>query len=148
MPTDSASGSLSRSATRARPMRDVTRRWQTRYVSAAPASTRYQYAVLVRSVHGPSVGADAEERRVAERELTRVAEQEIEAERQDREDPGHDEHVQVVRIGDPERCCDRRHGAQRHGRARDQPMRSARAKRPAGRKSRTRMMATKPTASR
>src|SRR5206468_9322422 len=56
MPTDSASGSFSRSATRARPMREVTRRWQTRYVSAAPASTRYQYAVLVRSVHGPSVG--------------------------------------------------------------------------------------------
>ena len=56
MPTDSASGSFSRSATSARPMREVTRRWQTRYVSAAPASTRYQYAVLVRSVHGPSVG--------------------------------------------------------------------------------------------
>src|ERR671924_1053375 len=57
MPTDSASGSFSRNATSARPTREYTSRRHTRYASAAAASTRYQYAVFVRSVHGPNAGA-------------------------------------------------------------------------------------------
>src|SRR5262249_19395843 len=78
----------------------------------------------------------------------RVAKKQVEAEGQDREDRRHDEHVQVVGVRDPPRRRHRCAGAERDGRARDQPMRSARAKSPAGRKSSTRMIATKPTASR
>src|SRR5207245_6543243 len=93
------------------------------------------------------VGADAEERRVAERELAGVAEQQVQRQREHTEDPGHDRDVQVIGAREPERQGERDRRREptadlRHA------IRSWRAKRPEGRKSSTRMMMTKPTASR
>src|SRR5262249_60557631 len=47
------------------------------------------------------VGADAEESRMAEGELAGVTEQEVQAQGEDREDPRHDQRVQVVGIPHP-----------------------------------------------
>src|SRR5207237_9994739 len=98
------------------------------------------------------VGADSEERGVAEREQARVAEEEVQAQREDREDPGHDEDVQVIRARQPEGDGEqgqRQGGVQgptrRPGHRRLYPTRPRRVKRPAGRKRSTRMMMTKPT---
>src|SRR5207247_8277530 len=93
------------------------------------------------------VGADAEEGGVAERELTGVTEEEVQGQRQDAEDPRHDDDVKEVRAREPERQCEREED--RHEAARPRhPIRSCFAKSPAGRSSRTRMMITNPTASR
>src|SRR5688572_20228874 len=94
------------------------------------------------------VGADPEEGGMAERELARVAQQQVETEGEDREDAGHDQHVQVIGAHQPRRRRDQRQRGHGQEHANDHPTRSARANSPAGRKSSTRMMATNPTASR
>src|SRR4029077_925772 len=94
-----------------------------------------------------SVGADAEEGGVAERELAGVAQQEIQAEREDREDAGHDQGVQVVRVPHPRgRRRDYQQAEPAGNRA--HPTRSARAKSPDGRSRSTATIMRNPTASR
>src|SRR2546422_11772803 len=96
-----------------------------------PRSTLFPYTTLFRSQRGQGdragerqperpleperqerrgVGADAEEGGVAERELPRVAEEEVQRERQHAEDPRHDDDVEKVGAREPERqreggCC-------------------------------------------
>ena len=93
------------------------------------------------------IGADAEERHMAEAELSGIAEQQVQAHRRDDEDAGRDQDVQDVLILQP----------QRNGEEDDEPegrqcalhpTRSARANRPVGLNSSTTMMIRKPIASR
>src|SRR5712691_3867684 len=61
------------------------------------------------------VGADAEERRVTERELPEIAEHEVESERHQDEEARQDQHVAVIRSRQEQGQCDRR-GSCRHPR--------------------------------
>jgi hypothetical protein len=93
------------------------------------------------------IGADAEERHVAEGELAGEAEQQVEAHRRDDEDAHDDEHVEEIQVGQPRRHrCER--GEHHEGGPAAQLIRSFWANRPVGRNSRIRMMSKKPIASR
>ena len=85
------------------------------------------------------IGADAEERDVAERELAGEAEQQVEAHRRDDEDADHDQHVEEIEVGQPQRHgCER--GQHDDGGPAAQLIRSFWANRPVGRNSRMRMI--------
>src|SRR5262249_11141800 len=93
------------------------------------------------------IGADAEERDVAEAELSGIAEQQIEAHRRDDEDAGRDQDVEEVLVPQPERNGEKDDKPEGRQRALH-PTRSARANRPVGLNSNTTMMIRKPIASR
>ena len=84
---------------------------------------------------------------MAEAQLAGVAEQQIEAHRGDDEDTGHDEHVQDVEVGQPERDGDQEEQPG-DGKGTLHPIRSFWANRPVGLSTRMAMMSRKPMASR
>src|SRR5579875_148801 len=96
---------------------------------------------------GTRIGTDAEEAHLAEIELTRIAEEQIEAHRRDDEDPGDDEDMQIIEIRHPERNGDEE-GYPQPAEPAPHPMRSARANSPVGLIISTTMIRRKPMASR
>ena len=93
-----------------------------------------------REVSALDVGADAEERDVAEAELPGVAEQQVEAHRRDGENAGHDEGVQEVVVRRARAARESSASEPGDGERAPHPIRSARAKRPVGLNSSTTMM--------
>src|SRR5215468_3424825 len=93
------------------------------------------------------IGTDAEERHMAEAELSGIAEQQVQAHRRDDENAGRDQDMQDVLVLQPQRNGEENDKPERRQRALH-PMRSARANSPVGFNSSTRMMMRKPIASR
>src|SRR5215471_12840048 len=93
------------------------------------------------------VGSDPEERDVSERQLSREAEQQIEAHGCDDKDARRDQHVQHIKVVQPQWNRSQRSNKNK-GKVTAHPIRSFCAKRPVGRIRRMKMISTKPMASR
>ncbi len=94
------------------------------------------------------IGADAEERHMAETQLPREAEQQIEAHRCDDEDAGRDQRIEQVRVPQPQRHRNEGQNADHEHEGAIHPTRSILANNPVGLNSSTTMMIRKPMASR
>src|SRR5262249_43165432 len=93
------------------------------------------------------IGTDAEERHMAEAQLSGIAEQQVKAHRSDDENAGRDQDMQDVLVLQPQRNGEEDDEPERRQRALH-PTRSARANSPVGLNSSTTMMIKKPIASR
>src|SRR5207253_3195801 len=94
------------------------------------------------------VGADAEERGVAEAQLPGVAEQQVEADRRNDENAGRGQDGEEVGLAQPQWQARREDDEQQPAEPRAHPIRPLSAKSPWGRSASTAMITRKPSASR